>query len=71
MGGRLIHQQEIGWIEEKLDECRRDFSPPTEHLDLFVNVIPSEKEGSQDGASMLFGDGLLGIQGFFDQGCSG
>ena len=22
VGGRLIHQQEIGWIEEKLDECQ-------------------------------------------------
>ncbi len=66
MGGGLVHQKKIGWIEEDFDQGETRFFSPAENADSFKNIVTTEKKRAENGASGLFADGIGGVEDGFE-----
>ena len=54
VGGGLIHQKKVGRVDEKLDEVQSRLLATAENGCFFVDIILSEKKGTQNAASFVF-----------------
>ncbi len=66
MGGGLVHQKEIRWIEEDFDQGETRFFSSAEDADGFKNIVTTEKERTENGTSGLFADGIGGVEDGFE-----
>lgn len=62
MGGGLVHQKEIGWIEKDFNQGETRFFSTAEDADGFKDIVTTEKKGPEDGTSGLFADGIRGVE---------
>ena len=56
VGGRLVHEQEVGRVEQELDEGEPAFFAAAEDVHLFEDVVAAKEEAAEEGADELFGD---------------
>ena len=66
MGGGLVHQKEIRWIEEDFDQGETRFFSSAEDADGFKDIVTTEKKGTEDGTSGLFAYGIGRIEDGFE-----
>src|SRR5688572_25444104 len=55
MGGRLIHQQQVGWIEKELDQGQPAFLSAAQNVHAFIDVVPAKEKAAQNGPNKLLG----------------
>src|SRR5205823_37348 len=53
MGGWLVHQQEVGRIQQQLDQRQSRFFATAQDRDALENIVASKEERSEDGARGL------------------
>ena len=74
VGGGLVHQQEVGRVDEELDQVEAALFAAAEHLGQLVDLLLAEHEAAEDGARLVLAqvgsagqdlveDGLLGVEG--------
>ena len=66
MGGGLVHQKEIGWIEEDFDQGETRFFSSAEDADGFKNIVTTEEKRAKNSSGGLFADGIGGIENGFE-----
>ena len=66
MGGRFIHQEKVGRVEQEFDEGEAGFFTTAENADRFKNIVPTKQERAQDRACRLFADGVGGVENGFE-----
>lgn len=66
VGGGLIHEEEVGWVHEELDEVEPALLTAGEDFALFVDVLATEEEGSEDGACVVFAEFGRAAADFFE-----
>src|SRR6266568_7667059 len=71
MGGRLIHQQQVGWIQQQLHQSQTAFFTPAQDVDFLEHVIAAKQEAAQQCADELLGNPLRSLKGFFKYGALG
>ena len=54
---RLVHQQEVWRVDEKLDQIDPTLFAPGEDLAFFKDVFPAKQEAAEDGAGVIFAEG--------------
>src|ERR1051326_2461998 len=64
MRGRLVHQQEIGWIEQKFHQRQPALFPTAQNADLLKDIITREEKTAEKSADKLLGDALGRIKRF-------
>ncbi len=62
MGGGLVHQKEIRWIEEDFDQGETRFFSSAEDADGFKDIVTTEKKGTENSSSGLFAYGIRRIE---------
>ncbi len=68
MGGRFIHQEQIGWIEEQFHQSQAALFAAAQDSDALEDVITAKEKAAEQCADKLFGDALRSIQRFFENG---
>lgn len=71
VGGGLVHEQEVGGIEEDFDEAEAGFFAAGEDGDVFEDAITGEEEGAEHGAGKLLGHGVGAIKHGLQDGVFG
>ena len=66
MGGGLVHQKEIRWIEKDFNQGETRFFSSAEDADSFKNIVTTEKKRTENGTSGLFAHGIGGIEYGFE-----
>ena len=66
MGGGLVHQKEIRWIEEDFNQGETRFFSSAEDANGFKNIVTTEKKGTEDSSGGLFAHGIGGIEDGFE-----
>jgi len=66
MGGGLVHQKEIRWIEEDFDQGETRFFSSAEDANGFKNIVTTEKKRTENGTSGLFTHRIRGIEDGFE-----
>jgi hypothetical protein len=62
MGGGLIHQEKVRWIEEEFDEGEAGFFPSTEDSHRFEDIVSAKKKGTENSSGGLLADGVGGVE---------
>ena len=66
MGGGLVHQKEIRWIEEDFDQGEARFFTTAQDADGFKDIVTTEKKRPENSSGGLFADGIGGIEDGFE-----
>lgn len=66
VGGGLVHEEEVGGVDEELDEVEAGFFAAGEDAAAFFDVGAAEQEGSEDGACVFLAEGGAGAHDFFE-----
>ena len=66
MGGGLVHQKKIGWIEEDFNQGETRFFSSAEDADGFKDIVTTEKKGTENSSSGLFAYGIRRIEDGFE-----
>ena len=68
VGGRLVHQQEVGRIHQEFDQAEPRFFPAGKNADAFFHIQPPEQEGTQDGTRFFLPDFSAAFHDFLQHG---
>ncbi|MFM1945087.1 MAG: hypothetical protein RI897_4069 [Verrucomicrobiota bacterium] len=71
VGCGLVHEEDIGWVDEELDEVEPGFFSAAEDLGFFVDIVPFEEEGAEDTAGFVFAHGGCAGEDFIEDGVLG
>ena len=56
MGRRLVHEEEVGRVDEEFDEVEPALFAAAEDFGFLVDVVFSEKEGAENAAGVVFAE---------------
>ena len=65
MGGGLIHQEKVGWVEEEFDEGESGFFPSAEDSHRFEDIVSAKKKGTENGSGGLLANRVGGVEDRF------
>ena len=68
MGGGLIHEQEVGGLQEHADEGEAAFFATAEDGDEFEDIVTTKQEGAEEGARQLLAGAAGQIHGRLKHG---
>jgi hypothetical protein len=68
VGGGLIHEEEVGGIDEELDEVEAALLAAAEDAGFLVDLVLAEEEGAEDGAGVVFAESAVAGHDFLEDG---
>ena len=71
VGGGLIHEEEVGGIDEELDEIEAGFFSTGKDLGFFVDFVFAKEEGAENASGFIFGECAIGVHDFLEDGFVG
>ena len=60
VGRRLVHEEEVGRIDEEFHEVEPGFLSAGKDAAFFLHIRAAEKEGAEDGAGVFLAEGGAG-----------
>lgn len=71
VGGGFVHQQEVGRVDEELDQVESAFFAAAEDGGGFEQIFLAELEGAEEGPGIVFAEGGGTEHDFFEDGAAG
>src|SRR3954469_13401214 len=62
MSSWLIHEQEIGRVQQEFDQCKTAFFTTAQYVDLFENIIAAKQKASKQRSNRLLRDPLRCVE---------
>src|ERR1035438_7920812 len=66
MGGRLVHQQQVGRVQQQLHQRQAALFASAQHFDFLEYIITAEEETAEEGADELLGQALRCVEGLLE-----